>query len=202
MNMLITEVPVLAPEKHSFPKADFSSNSTVVFPFLPMKALGPLFTGMAPMNCSHTAHTPVCVLFQPMRCQRCPAQRQGRSTCLRPLLCEALRGEQGPPALQRVSGALLEHRQAVLSETNVACATHPHQPHQKKEATSPSSPSPHLCVTASQEREESIKYLSGPACAPLPKVLNPVLTVDGPLSETMRIRRKSPFESTGHPQLL
>ena len=38
----MAEVPVLAPEKHSLPKADFSSsNSTVELPFLPVKFWSP-----------------------------------------------------------------------------------------------------------------------------------------------------------------
>ena len=72
----MAEVPVLTSEKCSPPKADFSI-STTELPFPPMKVLEPLFPSsfeesflcddMAPRNYSHTAHTPVCVLFQPMK---------------------------------------------------------------------------------------------------------------------------------------
>ena len=56
LNMLITEVPVLVPEKHSLPKADFSSsNSTVELPFLPVKILEPLFTASELLiHCLHS----------------------------------------------------------------------------------------------------------------------------------------------------
>ena len=61
-------------------------------------------------------------------------------------------------------------------------------------------PALHLIIgsPASQERaeqEEPIKYLSDPASAPLPMVLNSVFTVDNSLFEFMRIRGKAP----GHP---
>ena len=82
----VAEVPVLTSEKHNLPKADFSSSSTAELPFPPVKALEPLFTSpfeepflcgdMAPRGCSHTAHTPVCMLFQPMKVPEVPPLKE------------------------------------------------------------------------------------------------------------------------------
>ena len=81
----MAEVPVLTSEKHSLPKADFSSSSTAELPFPPVKALEPLFASpfeepflcddMAPMNCTYTAHTPVYMLFQPMKVPEVPRSK-------------------------------------------------------------------------------------------------------------------------------
>ena len=71
LNAPMTEVPVLVPEKHSLPKADFSSSDNAVeFPFLPMKVLEPLFTGIV--------HTLLTLLFA-----RCSAHEGAGSTPLK-----------------------------------------------------------------------------------------------------------------------
>ena len=90
----MAEVPVLTSEKHSLPKADFSSSdNTAELPFPPVKALEPLFASpfeepflcddMAPRDCSHTAHIPVCVLFQPMKLPEVPHSKASSFDLLR-----------------------------------------------------------------------------------------------------------------------
>ena len=149
---------------------------------------------MAPRGCSHTAHTPVCVLFQPMKVPEVPLSKTRSFDLLRASSGRLLEENKDHQLFNAFLEPYWNSDRLFSLKAVLLCDSLPPVPPKKRPQT-PLALNLIFESPAFQEREESIKYLSGSASAPLPTVLNPVFTVDDSLSEFMRIRGKAP----GHP---
>ena len=209
----MAEVPVLAPERRSLPKADFGSAGRLPFP--PAKALESLFArgleeytssltlyDTAPRDWAHTAPAPVSMLFQPVKVPEVPRAKTSSFDLLKASSGRLLEENKD----HQLFGAFLEpywnsDRLFSLKAVLLCDSFPPVAPKKPQAPPAPPALRPIAASLATQERaeqeeeeeeEEPAQQLSVPAGAPLPEVLSPAFTVDDSLSEFMRIRGKAP----------